>query len=105
MASGTAEQSVWTACGENGVEWSLLHQIWQSEGQRVGGLCFSFLRLQEMDVFSSVLSPSRRVLSRNQVILISDRLRLPLLSFPCEVDISCLSSVVRLHQSLRCAKS
>ena len=39
-----------------------------------------------MDVFSSVLSPSRRVRVGNQVILNSDRLRLPLLSFPCEVD-------------------
>ena len=35
----------------------------------------------------------------------SDRLSLPLLSFHCEVDTFCLSSVVCLLLSLRCAKS
>ena len=40
-----------------------------------------------MDVFSSVLSPSRRVRVGNQVVLNSDRLRLPLLSFPCELTL------------------
>ena len=58
-----------------------------------------------MDVFSSVLSPSRRVRVGNQVVLNSDRLRLPLLSFPCGVDTFCLSSVDCLLQSLRCAKT